>query len=543
MRRLDGSLSATKVLTACILAPLLCAGCSSDATEPARAAGGLPNVQPGAGASGSSGNATASAGAAGSAGRPGAGANGGGTGGTSSNESAGGGGTNSGGRIGFAGSGSQSAGASGASGSPSVPFDPPPSPFGNLDLHAQKLGFYMVPDLDAVYRSGGAPPSGAAGKWCAWTKTQATLYRLAKLMPEAWIRWDNETGHNTSSTENVSTFVTCADNAGVGMIVSADSVDGYDNYWANQYVTGVAAPNRSLMDIANGPYLAFAHSLLSQHANVKLVETMNEADGPWFVTDGDNNGSFDYYMSKLISAMGADKDKIVGPSAAIKHSNLWKNYAARTDLPYFSYHTYAGWSSLEDVPGRKVHVTEYGGFDLDPGAVLDDLWHAEHAGKLSGTIERLYYHQVTDDGDNRGAFNHLATEGEHFAFRDWFRALVLYRALFRIAPRGYVQADAGDFVASDDGKGAFGVLAWNASGSAKSNGSRSIPNLSAAPASPLYVVRVLPGDENTAQCKALAEQSWVHLSISAHTATLDFVDLPAHAAVLVSTAHCDELAD
>ena len=94
-----------------------------------------------------------------------------------------------------------------------------------------------------------------------------------------------------------------------------------------------------------------------------------------------------------------------------------------------------------------------------------------------------------------------------------------------------------------DGKGAFGVLAWNASGGAKPNGSRSIPNVSITPASPLYVVRVLPGDANTAECKALAAQNWVHLSISAHTATLDLVDLPAHAAVLISTAACDELAN
>ena len=527
-------------LAACAVAPVLCAGCASDASEPPHGTGGAPAVHVGNGGAAAGSNA-AGVGLGGAAATGHAGATG--LAGNAGAASPSGGGSGAGGGVGANG-GSQSAGASGAAaGGATAPFDPPATPFGNIDLHAQKLGFYMVPDLDAAYRAGGSAPSGVTGKWCAWTKTQATLYRLSKLMPEAWIRWDNETGHNTSSTENVTTFVTCAENAGVGMIVSADAVDGYDTYWANQYVTGVAAPNRSLIDIANGPSLAFAHTLLSQHANVKLVETMNEADGPWFVTDGDNNGSFDYYMSKLVGVMGADKDKIVGPSAAFKHSNLWKNYLARTDLQYFSYHTYSGWNSLEDVPGRKVHVTEYGGFDLNPGAVLDDLWHAEHGGKLSGTIERLYYHQVTDDGDNRGAFNHSATEGDHFAFRDWFRALILYRALARVASRGYAQADAPDFFASDDGKGAFGVLAWNASGGAKPNGSRSIPNVSITPASPLYVVRVLPGDANTAECKALAAQNWVHLSISAHTATLDLVDLPALAAVMISTAACDELAN
>ena len=433
-------------------------------------------------------------------------------------------------------------GASGASGSGSgLPYDPPLSPFGDLDLHGEKLGFYMVPDLDSAYRANGEAPAGASGKWCAWTKTQASLKRLQQLMPDAWIRWDNETGHNTSSTDNVRAFVSCAENANVSMIVSADASDGYDNYWANQYVTGVAAPNRSLIDIANGPYLSFAHALLSEHANVQLVETMNEPDGPWFVTDGDNEKSFDYYMQQLISAMGSDKGKIVGPSAAIKQSKIWKNYAARADLPNFSYHTYGGWSALEEVPGRKVHVTEYGGFDLNPGAVLDDLWHAEHSGKLSGTIERLYYHQITDDGDNRGAFNHLATEGEHFAFRDWFRALIFYRALTRISSRGYVQADAPDFFASDDGKGAFAALSWNASGWA--SGSRTIPNVSITAESKLYAVRVLPGDANTAECKPLAAQSWVELTNSAHTATLQIKDLPAHSAVLVSTTPCDTLAN
>ena len=534
---------ARRILLRNLAAPLLGAwlwGCASDMSDTANAGGRSAS----SGGTGGSSSRAAGAGSGGITGvgaadavsrAGGAGSTAGGSGGVFSNQ---GGGSYAGALNGAAGQVAANTGGS----APTLPFDPPSVAFGNLDLHAQKLGFYMVPDLDAAYRSGSSAP-GASGKWCAWTKTQATLNRLSQLLPAAWIRWDNETGHNTSTTENVNTFVTCAENAGVAMIVSADASDGYDNYWANQYVTGVAAPNRSLIDIANGPYLAFAHTLLSQHANVKLVETMNEADGPWFVTDGDNVESFDYYLGRLISAMGADKAKIVGPSAAIKQSKLWKHYAERTDLPYFSYHTYKGWSDLEDVPGRKVHVTEYGGFDLNPGAVLDDLWHAEHAGKLSGTIERLYYHQITDDGDNRGAFNHLATEGDHFAFRDWFRALIFYQALAHVSARGYVQADAPDFFASDDGKGAFAVLSWNASGSATTSGSRAIPNVSITPESKLYAVRVLPGDSNTAQCQPFSGQSWVKMSISGHTATLQLSDLPAHAAVLISTAPCNALAD
>jgi hypothetical protein len=308
-------------------------------------------------------------------------------------------------------------------------------------------------------------------------------------------------------------------------------------------VTGTAAPNRSLTDIANGPYLTFAHDLLMQHANVKLVETMNEADGPWFVSDGDDSDAFDYYMTKLTAAMGAEQGKILGPSAAIKQSKLWKNYAARTDLSYFSYHTYAGWQSLEDVPGRKVHVTEYGGFELDPGAVLTDLWHAEQNGKLSGTIERLYYHQITDDGTNRGGFNHAALEGAHFAFRDWFRALILYGALGRTATRGYIQSDSPDFVATDDGNGSFGALLWNDSSTLESGSTRSVPNTSLVEASALYAVRVQQGDSNTAECRSFAEQSWITLSLAAHTATLKINELPAHAALLLTTTPCEELAN
>ena len=483
----------------------------------------------------SAGAATVNAGGAASDGVPSGGAPSvGGTSGTTSTDAPDGGSAVAG--------AAPSAGAS-AGGAPGLPFDPPPAAFGNLDLHPQKLGFYMVPDLDPAYRASAPAPAEATGKWCAWTATQASLNKLAQLLPEAWIRWDNETGHNTSSTENVQAFVTCAENADVGMVVSADATDGYNNYWANQYVTGTAAPNRSLTDIANGPYLVFAHQLLLQHANVKLIETMNEADGPWFVTDGDDSNAFDYYMSKLSLAMGAERGKILGPAAAIKQSNLWKNYAARTDLPYFSYHTYAGWQSLEDVPGRKVHVTEYGGFDLDPGAVLTDLWHAEQSGKLSGSIERLYYHQITDDGTNRGGFNHAELEGDHFAFRDWFRALILYGALGRIAPRGYIQSDSADFVASDDGKGSFGALLWNDSGMLESAATRSVPNASLVQTSALYAVRVLQGESKTAECRNFAEQSWVTLSLSAHAATLKINELPAHAALLVTTAPCADLAD
>ncbi len=510
-------------------------GCGNSETS-ASNNGEVGGAHPGGGTVAGAGNATShggqsSSGGGSSAGAPAGSLLGGSSGGGVTGGSAGNGGTLA------------AAGMAAASGSAGLPYDSPGTAFGNTDLHAGKLGFYMVPDLDPVYRNSGTPPAGSTGNWCAWTTTQASLNKLNQVLPDAWIRWDNETGHNTSSTDNVTTFVSCAENAGVGMVISADAVDGYDNYWANQYVTGTAAPNRSLTDIANGPYLAFAHQLLTQHANVKLIETMNEADGPWFVTDADDSNAFDYYMDKLSEAMGSDKGKILGPSAAIKQSNLWKNYAARTDLPYFSYHTYSGWSSLDDVPGRKVHITEYGGFNLDPGAILDDLWHAETNGKLSSSIERLYYHQITDDGSNRGGLNHNAMEGSHFAFRDWLRALIFYRALSAVSARGYADTNAPDFVASDDGKGAFAALAWNNSGNAESNAQRSIPNTSIVSASVLYAVRVLQGDANTAECQLLTAQNWVAVSTVNHSVSLTIQQLPAHAAVLVSTTPCAELAN
>lgn len=506
---------------------------------------GTSNSDPGAAhavssAGASAGGAANSLSSAGSAGRGGAFESNGG------HSAFGGAPAHLGGASGVAGGGNagatQSAGAGGASAT-ALPYDPPSTPFGNTALHAEKLGFYMVPDLDPAYRQSASAPANANAKWCSWTTTQASLFKLNQLLPNAWIRWDNETGHNTSSTGNVETFVACAENAHVGMVVSADAVDGYDNYWANQYVTGTAAPNRSLTDIANGPYLSFAHDLLTRHTNVKLVETMNEPDGPWFVTDGDDTTAFDDYLGKLVSVMGSDSGRILGPSAAIKQSKIWQDYAARPNFPYFSYHTYDGWSSLEDVPGRRVHITEYGGFALDPGAILDDLWHAETNGKLSGTIERLYYHQLTDDGDNRGGFNHNEQEGAHFAFRDWLRALFFYQRVANVSGRGYTNTASPDFVASDDGKGAFAVLAWNDSADDEHGVTRVVPNTSIVGSSALFVARLLAGDANTAECKAISEQTWLQLSNAQHTVTVTLAELPAHAALLVSTTPCGDLAD
>ncbi len=201
----------------------------------------------------------------------------------------------------------------------------PTGAFGNTTLHPEKIGFYMVPDLDDAYTATGTKPVGASGSWCAWTTTQASLYKLHQLLPNAWLRWDNETGHNTDTPQNVETFVSCAANAGAGMIITAGNVDGYNNWWANGNMT----PTTSMTDIANGPYVQTAFDLHAKYSNVKLVETINEADGPWFVSDGDNTADFDGYLNKVFSITGADHSAIVGPAAASRASHLWADYTAR----------------------------------------------------------------------------------------------------------------------------------------------------------------------------------------------------------------------
>ncbi len=423
---------------------------------------------------------------------------------------------------------------------PTTPSAPAPTPtrtgnFGNAALHPEKIGFYMVPDLENPYIATGGSPGG----WCPWTTTQASLFKLHTLMPNTTVRWDNETGHNTDSTSNVETFISCAQNAGVKMIITGSAVDGYNNYWAN----GGNTPNASLIDFANGPYLTFAHDMLTRYPVVQLVETANEPDGPWFNNDGDNAGDFDYYMSRLTAAMGSDSSRIVGPSAAIIGSNIWNYFNGRSDMKNISYHTYSAAASLFDVPNKNVYVTEYGGYNLDPGSILADLWHAEHDGKLNGSIASLFYVQLTDNGGNRGAFNERATEGNHFALRDWFRALTLHQALTQVAGTAvYFDGNNADFMATDNGNGAFAALAWNNTGGNLS-GDRQIPGTSVGSSAQLYVVQVNQGDANVAQCSKVGDQNWVSVQQSNGAVTLSLQNIPAHAAVFVSTAACDSLVD
>ncbi len=425
--------------------------------------------------------------------------------------------------------------------SSSTPTPTPTSPtttvsaFGNMPLHPEKIGFYMVPDLQSPYTATNNSPAG----WCAWTQTQASLNKLHALMPSTIVRWDNETGHNTDSTGNVETFVSCANNAGVHMIVTASAIDGYNNWWAN----GSKTPNASLVDFANGPYLSFANHLLTTYPVVQLVETANEPDGPWFNSDGDNASDFDYYMSKLTNAMGSNASRIVGPSAAIRGSNIWNDFTARGDMSNVSYHTYGSAGSLFDVSGKNVYVTEYGGYNLDPGAVLADLWQAEHQNKLSGSIAALFYVQLTDNGSNRGAFNQNTSENGHFAFRDWFRALTLYQAVAEAGgKKGYVDANNADFVAADNGGGGFASLHWNNSGGSVSV-SRSVPATSLAARTQLYVLHLTQGDSNVAVCQPIAAQSKLSVQVNSGNVTLNISGLEPHAAILVSTLPCDSLAN
>ncbi len=208
-----------------------------------------------------------------------------------------------------------------------------------------------------------------------------------------------------------------------------------------------------------------------------------------------------------------------------------------------SYHTYGGQDSLSDVAGKQAFVTEYGGFNLDPGAVLDDLWHAEKNGKLSGGIRMIFYQQITDNGGNRGAFCHSTLENGHFALRDWFRALTLFQALADISNTAYFDSDNADFIATDDRKGNFAALLWNNSGASEAGQSRVVTGSSLNPSTPLYALSLAVGDSGVAECVALGAGGAITAQTAAGQVTLQVQALAAHAAVLISTKPCAGLAD
>jgi hypothetical protein len=399
------------------------------------------------------------------------------------------------------------------------------TPFGNLDIHPERLSLYMIPDLAPQYTD--------------WAKVERSLKKLHALVPDAWIRWDNETGHNTDSTANVEGFVTAADHAGVPMIIAASAVDGYDNWWAR----GNQQPTVSITDIANGPYIAHSAMVMSQHANVRFVETINEPDTMWFVADPDDAGHWDYYMSKLLAAV-SDPTRVLGPAVAFKGSKIWNNHAARTALTSFSYHTYGGWQALDEVADKSVYVTEYG-FDSvsaeigdSPGFMLADLWNAEKHGKLSGKIARVFYVNL------QKMMRADADEGDHFAFSGQLRVLSLYAALGVLGKHVHSDDAHPDFLASDDRRGSTAVLIWNASSTtAITNETRHIPAISAPVGAPLYVLKIRNVVSNAAECKPLAQQTWLGATLVADSLDVTLQSVEPLSALLLSTKPCDDLAN
>ena len=114
--------------------------------------------------------------------------------------------------------------------------------------------FYASPDISARR----LPTLG--------THDRSLAHKVPRALPDAWIRWDNETGHGTSTPDNVEKFVSLAQQHDVPMIIAASAVDGYDNFWALNYGKLDGQPDKqvtiTIKDIADGPYLAQAYGLL-----------------------------------------------------------------------------------------------------------------------------------------------------------------------------------------------------------------------------------------------------------------------------------------
>ena len=399
---------------------------------------------------------------------------------------------------------------------------PPTGVFGNTVLHPDKLGVYAIPDLDY-----GDPD-----------RTLASLRRLHALLPDAWLRWDNETGHGPDTPAAVEGFISRADRAGIPMVIAACCVDGYDNWWAR----GGSQPTTTIGQIADGPYLDFAVRMHRTYPQVRYVETINEPDTAWFVADPDDLPAWQHYVDRLVAATGGDTGMLMGPAAAFRDSRIWADTVRRGEFAQVSYHTYGGWQSLADVPGKGTWVTEYGDDSVpetvgrSPGHVLADLWNAERNGKLSGGIRQVFYvdlqHMVTAG----------ATEGDHYGFSGQLRALAAYRALGRVSPRAYLDPAHPDFAAADDGAGGFAALAWNDSGTVLSGQDRSVPGTSLAPGTPLNVLTVSDQASAAARCTPIAGQDRVTVETRDGGATVHLRAIDPRAAVLVSTAPCADLA-
>jgi ricin-type beta-trefoil lectin protein len=395
--------------------------------------------------------------------------------------------------------------------------------FGNTVLHPDKLGVYAIPDL----------PYADPGR------TLASLRRLHDLLPSAWLRWDNETGHWRDTPAAVESFIAQADQASLPMIISACCVDGYDNWWAR----GGSQPTVSIGQIADGPYLSFAARMQDTYPHVRYVETINEPDTAWFVADPDNTGAWNHYLDRLTAAVGGNTDRLLGPATAFRGSQIWNNTVARPAFQHLSYHTYGGWQSLSEVAGKAdTWVTEYGDSNVpdtvsrSPAYLLTDLWHAEAAGKLSGTIRQLFY------VDLQHMINAGSTEGDHYGFSGQLRALAAYQALATVSTRAYLDPAHDDLAAADNGNGQFAALVWNNTDGTASGQTRTVANTSLKAGTPLNTLTVSNRDSGAAQCVPLAAQGRVGVTVAGGTTTIHLNAVDPRAAVLVTTAPCTDTA-
>ncbi|MGX6607933.1 hypothetical protein ACWKSP_38280, partial [Micromonosporaceae bacterium Da 78-11] len=395
--------------------------------------------------------------------------------------------------------------------------------FGNTVLHPEKLGVYAIPDL--AYADSG--------------RTLASLRRLHALLPQAWLRWDNETGHWRNTPAAVEGFISQANQAGLPMIIAACCVDGYDNWWAR----GGSQPTVSIRQIADGPYLSFAARMQNTYPNVRYVETINEPDTGWFVADPDDIGAWNHYLDRLTAAVGGNTDRLLGPATAFPGSQIWNNTVARPGLQHISYHTYGGWQSLSDVGAKTdTWVTEYGDSSVpdsigrSPAFLLTDLWHAEAAGKLSGTIRQIFYvdlQHMIDGG---------RTEGDHYGFSGQIRALAAYQALANISTHAYLDPAHDDLAAADNGTGQFAALVWNNTDRVATDQHRTVPQTSLAPGAALNVLTVFDRGSNAVECVPVATQNRIGVTVSGGTTTVHLTAVDPHAAVLVTTAPCTDTA-
>lgn len=398
--------------------------------------------------------------------------------------------------------------------------------FGNTPIHPDRLGIYAIPDIPE--------------QWRDWDLTQGSLAKLHSVLPGAWLRWDNETGHRTDDPASVETVVARAQAAGIPMIITASALDGYDNWWAQ----GGRQPEETIRQIADGPYVAHAADLYRRYDNVRLVETINEPDTVWFVANPDDVGDYAYYLDRLTEAMAGDTAGILGPSTAFAEAQILQHHLSRPELTHLSYHTYAGWQGLREHAGREVYVTEYGDDRVppetatSPAYILGDLWNAERAGKLSGDIRMIFY------VDLQAMMRADATENGHFTFTGQLRALIAYQGLGAVSGSAWTDPAVPEAMATDDGAGRFAALLWNPSPDAELSGHTvRVPGSSLGSADGLNVLTVLNRRESAAESAPLGGQSRVRAEVSGGEVAVTVDRLEPLAAVLVTTDETTALAD